>query len=468
MCRFWLWILSALILAVRPAAAAGGGESRAVENAAGVIRAAKRTGNIVQAADGPALPGAGSFGTGNFQGAPAAWNTRRRMGDFAKYYEVDLNAPLPDIPQLEKEMRKASEVYNPRYIVSWDMGPVFDRLWSNVITTYGNSEKRLKRPDEDELVMLVGTLPREYYPYIGPYLHTLRGIPDKILMMPGIRETKNKFPERIAPQLAGIEDLEFLSPYLYILLMPEMWPDNHKAVEIPAVRPAKAPKIDYDPEFYSRVLDEVPGQGFGGALRSDKKPGKDDLRTLNIDKNSPLTAADIKAFLNTIDGVRQFGTLQNTLKIAEAGMVLDYWEHKNGTALPLNGLKDAVNPCQRLALKIKWAGMETEFEKAVAPEGFNLEEWAYTCDKTIKAYRIARVSAPKLAAMRIFKKGVYDAYINTLNPLWRDRQFAAMQSVMEMHKAPREDVLQALKNESFIKEKLTPLGGMLLTAPIAD
>mgnify|MGYP003311110199 CR=1 FL=1 len=41
----------------------------------------------------------------------------------------------------------------------------------------------------------------------------------------------------------------------------------------------------------------------------------------------------------------------------------DYWESKNGTALSLNGLKDGVNPCQRLALKIRWAGLEDEFIK---------------------------------------------------------------------------------------------------------
>ena len=46
-----------------------------------------------------------------------------------------------------------------------------------------------------------------------------------------IKETKNKFPTRIAPQLADIEDLEFLSPYLYYLLMPEMWPENRRSPE---------------------------------------------------------------------------------------------------------------------------------------------------------------------------------------------------------------------------------------------
>ena len=57
--------------------------------------------------------------------------------------------------------------------------------------------------------------PKEYYPYIGPYLHTIPGISEKVLNLPGIKETKTGFRKRIAPQLADIENLEFMSPALY-------------------------------------------------------------------------------------------------------------------------------------------------------------------------------------------------------------------------------------------------------------
>ena len=53
-------------------------------------------------------------------------------------------------------------------------------------------------------------MPPQMYEYIGPYLHTVPGIPEKVLNMPGIKETKNKFPSRIAPQLADIEDIEMI------------------------------------------------------------------------------------------------------------------------------------------------------------------------------------------------------------------------------------------------------------------
>ena len=155
--------------------------------------------------------------------------------------------------------------------------------------------------NEDELIALIKALPKEYYPYIGPYLHTLPSMPDKVLNMPGIKETKNTFPKRIAPQLQGIEDLEFLSPYLYILLMPEMWPSNNKNIEMPSMRPAQIPPIKYEPNFYADVLQNTPKQGFGGLARTDNKPGADKLRTLHATESSPLTSVDIKAFLNTLD-----------------------------------------------------------------------------------------------------------------------------------------------------------------------
>lgn len=390
------------------------------------------------------------------------------ISDYSKYYEVDLDAPLPDIERLAKEMQKASEIYNPRYIVSWDMGPVFDKIWASTIRKYGTSEIRIKNPGEDDLLDMIKMLPKEYYPYIGPHLHASAGISEKILNLPGIKETKNQFPERIAPQLQGIEDLEFLSPHLYILLMPEMWPSNHKNVERPSLRPAKEPQVRYNPEFYAKILSKVPKQGFGHAARSDNQPGPDKLRTLNITKSSPLTSADIKAFVNTLDGIKKFSTPQNIVKIAAAGRILDYWEQKNGTALPINDLKDVVNPCQRLALKIKWAGLETEFSKNIAPQGFNLNEWAYTCDKTIKAYRVARIPAGKLSSLRAYKEGVYDAYLEAMNPKWKDRQIAALQSVVEMYKAPQKDILTVLKNESLIKDKIKQFGGILVTSPLIN
>ncbi len=396
-----------------------------------------------------------------------SFSAKSEIPDFSKYFEVDLDAPLPDLEKLKEEYIAQSQIYEPRYVVSWDMGPTFDRIWREVITAYGTSEKRIRSAGEEDLTDMIASLPKEFYPYIGPLLHSVPGIPEKILNMPGIKETKNKFPERIAPQLQGIEDLEFLSPYLYILLMPEMWPNNNKPIETPKKRRAKIPQTPYNPDFYANVFNSVPKGGFGGANTRGERPLEDKLRTLKVTKTSPLTTADIVAFTNTLDGVFAFATFDNKFKVVQASFLLDYYEAKNGTALDMNSLKDIVNPCQRLALKIKWAGLETEFSKNIAKEGFNLKDWALTCDKTIKAYRTILVSDGKLASLRLYRKGVYNAYMQSLAPKWRDRQFATMQGVLKMYETNRNDVIEALKNEHIIQEKLKPFGPLMLTSPLS-
>jgi len=390
-----------------------------------------------------------------------------QVPDFKEYFEIDLDSPLPNMQQLREEYNRAAEVYDPRYIVSWELGGAFDDVWRSVISYYGTTEKRLRASGEEELFDTIASLPKEVYPYIGPLLHSVPGIPEKILNMPGIKETKNKFPERIAPQLADIEDLEFLSPYLYILLMPEMWPENNKSVELPQQRRAKIPQTPYNPEFYAKVLQNVEENGIGSAYKSAPVPLPDRLRTLNVTKTSPLTAADVVAFINTLDGVLKFDTFAHKYQIMAAGSLLDYFEAKNGTALDMNTLKDIVNPCQRLAQKIKWAGLETEFSKNIAKEGFNLKEWAYTCDKTIKAYRTTLISEGKLASLKLYKKGVYNAYLMTLKEPWRNRQFATMQGVLEMYRTNRNDVNQVLKNRAELQDKLLAFGAMFVTSPLS-
>lgn len=392
----------------------------------------------------------------------------RPQTDYAKYFQVDLDAPLPDLKALAKEYEKATEIYNPRYLLSWDIGSQFDPLWINTISYYGLSETRLKNPNEDAILDMLKSLPKEYYPYIGPQLHTTIGMSEKILNMPGIKETKNHFPERIAPQIADIEDLEFLSPHLYLLLMPEMWPSNHTPLDMPRPKPAKLSKKAPPLSSLRKIMQNVPDNGYEGATKAKSAPDKNDLRTLKITASSPLTGGDIRAFLSTLPDIKTFGTNSNLAKLHHAEVLLNFWEQKNGNALPMESLKDNVNPCARLALKIKWAGLETKFLKTITPQGFNLKEWAYTCDKTIKAHRIATVSAATLATLKNYKNGVYDKYFAPLKPEYRDTQFAIMAATLEMYKAPKADVMQALQNSAKINEALRPLGGRLLFSPIIN
>jgi hypothetical protein len=384
-------------------------------------------------------------------------------------YTVDLDAPVPDLEPLEREVDALTNRYNPDYEFTWNMGPEFRASMSSLITSFGGTERRLHAPDEDALYETIKALPKEYYPYIGPQLHASIGISEKIRNMPGIKETKNTFPKVIAPQLEGIEELEFLPPQMYFLLMPQMWPSDVKFVEHPQEtqpRQAALHAGGSDPEFFARVFAKVPAEGFGGLRRDGQRPSADDLRTLSPTLSSPLTGADVRAFAATLPAVAAFSTLENVIAVNRAGLLLDYWEEKNGVPSAADDLRDLVNPCQRLALKIRWAGLETPFLKAVAPQAFDIKSWAYTCDKTIKAYRIARMPLAQLQALRAFKGRLLDAYLHTLNPKWREQQYRTMDAVVEMYNAPRADVLAAVKNEKLLTKNIVPLRRRLITEPI--
>jgi len=387
--------------------------------------------------------------------------------DFAPYFKVDMGAPLPDFEELWRKYAEERARYNRRYDYHWDIGNLFDSLFRNTITVYGGTEKRLKNEHEDELMDMLSSMPPEYYQYIGPYLHTVPNMPEKVLNMPGIKETKNKFPTRIAPQLADIEDLEFLSPYLYYLLMPEIWPENRQSVERPVKRKA-TPKTEYDGDFYAKIKQIVPSDEFVPGAKPSVKTGASDLRTINPDINSPLTGADILAFARTLPKVRQIAADTPTkARIYNAGMLLDMWEQENGKGLIVNLQKDLVNPCQRLVQKLRMAGMETALRMAVGGEGFSPEGWAYTCDKTIKAYRMGKLHSSTLASLKFYQSRVYNQFLaEELGERKSRMQFEAMQTLIEMYKAPLNDILEVRKKRGVLKKEFEAGKYRILGQPI--
>ena len=388
--------------------------------------------------------------------------------DYVAYFKVDLNEPLPKYADLERKYLVENARYNRRYDYHWDIGNLFDSLFRVTITDYGSTERRLRNEHEQDLLDILSMIPPEYYQYIGPYLHTVPNMPEKVLNMPGIKETKNKFPTRIAPQLADIEDLEFLSPYLYYLLMPEMWPENRRSPERPVMRKA-APKVPYDGDFYARIRELVPADEFVPGAKPEVKTGASDLRTINPDINSPLTSADIKAFARTLPKVREIAPDSPRMaRIYNAGSFLDRWEQENGKGLTVNMLKDMVNPCQRLVQKLRMAGMELQLRMAVGGEGFTPESWAYTCDKTIKAYRMGMMRSSTLASLKAFRDGAYNRYLEeNLGGRKAALQFQTMQTLVEMYRAPLNDILEARKNRKLLKKEFEAGKYRILGQPVA-
>lgn len=375
--------------------------------------------------------------------------------DYKDRFEVDMNADIPPIDELRK-MFAPKPVYDRKFDYFWTVSKVFDKEFAQTIRDYGTRQTRLKWQNEDTLLAQLKSLPKEYYQYVGPYLHTVPGISEKILNMPGIKETKNRFPDRVAPQLRDIENIEFISPALYFMLNPDAWKESNVSRE--QVRFQTMPQTNhYDTRFIKKVMEMVPPEDFAPGAKP-KEPLKSRLRTINPDATSPLTSKDIQAFARSLEALTEFSNnIYNKAKIIEAGNLLDAWENSQGKGAILPNLKDLVHPCQRLVQKIKMQGMDKEFSNIIAEEGFNLEEWGYTCDKTIKAYRVLKMTRPELLTLLLYKRNIYQSQLYQYSDKIAPSIAVTMQGIIEMYDAPIEDMLEVKKNQQILKNAFEKL-----------
>lgn len=386
--------------------------------------------------------------------------------NYVNLFDIDLDEEIPSLDELKKKYDLNRKLFDTRYDYHWSIGNIFDQVFRFKITSHGSTDKRVIHENEEIITKLLKTIPEEHYQYVGPYLHSVPNMPPKILNMPGIKETKNKFPTRIAKELEGIEDLEFVSPYMYLLLMPEVWPGYYSTDERRPLGKVTKVTAEFDPKFFENLKKLVPEENYvpGADVKGDFEST---LRTINPTKTSPITAADVKAFANTIPDVKAWGNEgYRILEIVRAGDYLEAWEADQGKALPMKTLKATVNPCQRLVQKIRLAGMEGEFFEVVSRQGFTVNGWAYTCDKTIKAYRVATIPLSMIEPVMKYQKAIYDNVSNLVDDSEAQVQYAVMQSIAEMYRAPMKDVLEVRKEKPDLYKAFLITQDSLIDSPL--
>ena len=377
------------------------------------------------------------------------------IDEYADAFKIDLEKDtLPTLEEIKEFFFNQDTLYNTHYRSVFDLTGEFDAEFYQTISEYGMREKRLKWDDEEAILEVLNALPKDMYQYIGPMLFTIPNMSEKILNMPGIKETKNRFPTRIADAVKDIEDIEFVSPFLYHLLRPEVWGEVDENIEYPKPR-RMHPKVIYDADFYKAVRKLVPPEKYNQDKSFSDKLERGDLRTISPTKNDLLTAADVQAFLNTLDSVEEWGKQNNRLyKIYQITMMWESFEmSKPDNKVPVAGLRDIVNPCQRLVQKATIIGEELSLAQVVAKQGFSLNEWAYTCDKTVKAYRLSQIPGYMVLAIRRYQKGLDDEEVKRLSPRMQKVRFVTMQAIIDMYKAPLNDVREVRKHRKALHDK---------------
>lgn len=346
----------------------------------------------------------------------AAFSAQAQLKDYAHLYDVDMEEELPMLWRLEKEREQALSRYNWKYDFNWHIATVFDSSFRRDIKTFGAVEKRLNNPDEESLLRDLKHIPPVFYPYIGPALHTVRGLSGKILDLPGIKGTKHKFPERIASVFQDVPDIEFVSPELYIYLSPQFWGEDMQSLEMPQLaknKDEKMPNLRVNPEFIQKIKARVKASDYGvGKHGPTPERG---IRHFNADANTPLSSADVEAFVATFDALDKFRkNNDNEQRLWMIDPLIAYWEQKNGVPKEVSFLKQVVNPCQTIVRKVRWTGLQVEFQQAIGAQGFGAEDWAYTCEKIIKAYRVHNMPQSFISTLKLQRKGHYYKYLDKI------------------------------------------------------
>ncbi len=396
------------------------------------------------------------------------------IADYKHYFDVKMDMDLSDLKTYILKMKELAKVYDKGYVYRSKIDKKFKTEFSRTIKNYGLSENRIKSYYEDDLLDMIKMMPKEYYQYIGPMLHEVPGMSEKILNLPGIKETKNKFPEKIADKYKGLENIEFLSPALYVALMPDLWERKPEDLDTPEEVKIERPKKPVHLPDYLNGKIEMP-QPQAENLKSSakvkvaKKPVDHSIRTLYPTLTSPLTTKDAEAFLATLDSINAWGEAnnnRNSLAIIRANVLLDFMEKEKQAPLTQTNLKDMVNPCQNLVLKTRIAGNYSSFRTIVAKEGFSPEEWAYTCDKTIKAFRVVEANHALAQAIQFHRRGYYHKYIEMLPEKWQVPMYESEAALVAMYTVLKEDVeaVRPIRNKIF--EKFNQNDARLITTPI--
>ena len=396
-------------------------------------------------------------------------SAQAQLKDYIHIYDVDLNEQIPYLWRVHEDFKKDTAVYDRKYDYRWRIPTVFNSDFRQKIKTFGAVEKRFNNQDEENILQDLKRMPKVFYPYVGPMLHNMRGLSGKILDLPGIKETKNKFPDKIASRLQDIPNIEFVSPDLYIYLSPQFWGEDMNTLEFPKElreQENENPNIRINPEFIRHVRAKINlSDYYPGAKPKASSLG---YRNYIADKNTPLSGADVQAFLNTFDNLEKFRkTKDNELNLIMLDSLINYWDEKNGTDRQISFLKGVVNPCQTIVRKVKWSGLRSQFQDAIGGEAFGLDDWAYTCDKVIKAYRVLTMKQAHISIINALRKGYPYTQLDKLDftPEERLRQRYFLEATLHLYDSTPADVKAVKPFYKQITDKLLKIDYLFAGTP---
>ena len=372
----------------------------------------------------------------------------------------------------KKERKRKENKRKNRKVEAINQETVYSAIVEMIETSYpGGLDAMVKANEklEDDIYRLILMLPKYAYQYIGPFIHEMPYVSDRILNIPGIKETKGKFPTRIAPQMQEYAKKygKYMSTHLYIYLMPEAWafPEREKETFkgfnkiITIDEDGKAEGL-FDVKNRSLLtkfkMPDPSKYQSGEALEKKVRPQTPADR---VTQSSPLTEGDVEAALASFATIEQaFGTNRfDEFHTALRDMSLS----------DNNLMGEMLNPMQVLVDKINRLPEKEKFAKTVAKNGFTPESWGITVDKIIKARRVANMSpgiALTLATWRRLKKPPKS--FDVLTPHDKKVSWDSIQLFLGMYSTTGENLLAVRNYGDNIRKVFATRDMMVLETPV--
>ena len=269
-------------------------------------------------------------------------------------------------------------------INKWLCG-VFGLLLSCSVQAQTPSELKqiMERPSmytDQAILDLIPQVDPLYHQYVFPAFHKVTTLSHRLRTMPEIAQWKDKVPTRIAQELQGKDpyNWRYLSPFLYIYLMPELWPSYYREKK-EAPKPIITRQVDWtNPQEAERA--------FSPSKRADEI--RQELQRKARENNEPgLSEQDVKM-------VHQ--VLSDLIEVSETPDGRAVFAHV-ALALDADKVYEAMaHPCASLAERIQTIGMDSFFTPSLEKAQVSREEFIDKCERVTRAYRVAH-SSPQMA-----------------------------------------------------------------------
>ena len=274
---------------------------------------------------------------------------------------------------------------------------------------------------KEEVTNAVLSMPSEYRQYIMPAVVDILISSEKTQNMSDVGNEQKKLPVRLPAELEPYaEELQYLDPMYYPLLMPEVWSSSseHKDDEHEHIRMLS----DTSDADVSEKLKTVSLSENKITDRLYQMVNKEGVSDVQGDEKNKITSSDVSSVLNIIS------VLADMAEEADENASFLYNFQDNERALDA-----VVNPCDAFISNIKQVDTEKTLDVLLEKEKMQENDFVQKCDRIMKAYRFKKLNNAKLRNLLQLRRAGKQVSEGSLNS-------KVYSSILQLYHTNKEDM----------------------------